>query len=106
MISIVGFIARNPKYSASNIRSLWAVRKAMKQHKASNPKCESCNRTKYLHTHHIEPVHINALRADDQSNMQTLCKDCHWTIGHACNWYSYVPNCQAVAHAVAVGMVR
>lgn len=106
MLSIAGFIARNTGYSAANIRRLWSVRKAMKAHKLANPLCDSCSRTKKLHTHHIVPVHVDALLADDQKNMQTLCKDCHWTIGHGCNWSTWVPRCQAVAHAVAASITR
>ena len=79
---IFSFVKRNPLYSVRNWRRLYKVRKAMKAHKAANPSCEWCDRTKSLETHHIQPVLIHPLLAGDKDNMISLCRKCHLTVAH------------------------
>ena len=91
------FEIRNPSYSIKNIRSLYAVRKVMKQWKIDNPRCAWCGRTK-IHVHHILPVKdcIRMNRPDlvmDKENLISLCgKRCHIAIGHMGNWKDHNEN--------------
>jgi len=92
MISIAGFISRNPGFAFKEIRQLWTVRKAMDAFRESNPSCEACGTKKSIHIHHIVPVHINPMLAGSESNFIALCKKHHLAVGHGRSWKSYVPN--------------
>jgi hypothetical protein len=50
--------------------------------------CEWCGSAKDLNVHHIIPQHIAPELAHDKSNMIVLCRPCHFTLGHRCNWSS------------------
>ena len=51
-------------------------------------KCEWCGSAKDLNVHHIIPQHIRPDLSHDKANMIVLCRPCHFTIGHRCNWSS------------------
>jgi hypothetical protein len=59
----------------------------------AHPACEICGSTKDLEVHHIKPFHLRPDLELDPSNIITLCKskkwglDCHFTFGHAGNYY-------------------
>lgn len=51
---------------------------------AKHPKCEACGTTKDLNCHHVIPFHTTqGKRLElDESNLITLCREHHFTIGH------------------------
>ena len=72
---------RSPKWR--NIRN---------NHLKLHNKCEACGSTKDLEVHHIVPVHIDADKELDPSNLITLCaKSCHLLFGHLMDFKSYNP---------------
>jgi hypothetical protein len=75
-------------FSILNNRSyLW--KKCRDNHILNNPTCAACGRNKSLQVHHIEPVHLNPKKELDTSNLITLCKLCHFHIGHLMDWKSW-----------------
>lgn len=48
--------------------------------------CEGCALDFNLEVHHIIPFHIRPELELDESNLITLCRDCHWNIGHLRDW--------------------
>lgn len=99
---IAGFITRNPGYSVQNVRKLPEVRRAMREHDEKHPACSWCYKIP-SDVHHIEPVHVNPDRAGDPSNLISLCRTCHYTIGHGGrSWKDYN---ERVREMVAVGNV-
>lgn len=72
------YTSRSPKWT--NVR---------KQHLIENNSCCGCGKKDKLEVHHIEPVHVNPNRELDPSNLVTLCKSCHFTIGHLMDWSSW-----------------
>ena len=63
--------------------------KIRKTHLEENNSCCGCGKTDKLEVHHIEPYHVNPNRELDPSNLITLCKSCHFTIGHLMDWSSW-----------------
>jgi hypothetical protein len=60
-----------------------------KQHLKDNNSCCACGKKDKLEVHHIEPYHVNPNRELDPSNLITLCKSCHFIIGHLMDWTSW-----------------
>jgi hypothetical protein len=60
-----------------------------KEHLKENNTCSGCGKKDKLEVHHIEPYHVNPDRELDPSNLLTLCKNCHFTIGHLMDWSSW-----------------
>jgi len=74
-------------FNFTNRSSKWAT--VRKDHLKENNSCCGCDKKEKLEVHHIEPVHINSNRELDPSNLITLCKSCHFTIGHLMDWNSW-----------------
>lgn len=77
-----------------NMFNLYSARssdwnKIRKQHLEDHPFCSGCKTKNKLEVHHIEPYHVNPDRELDPSNLITLCKSCHFTIGHLMDWTSW-----------------
>jgi|LakMenEpi03Aug12_release.lakeMendotaPanAssembly.Ray.scaffolds.fasta_scaffold02373_3 hypothetical protein len=76
-----------------------------KQHLTENNSCCGCGKKDKLEVHHIEPVHVNSNRELDPSNLVTLCKSCHFTIGHLMDWSSWnidvVSDCRVYLNKVS-----
>ena len=71
-------------------------------HLATHSACAACGvKDKSCTPHHIVPVHVDAARELDPSNLITLCEssthNCHLIFGHFLNWTSW--NTQVVADA-------
>ena len=60
-------------------------------HHYLQPRCQWCNSTHDLNVHHIEPQHLHPELRDVPSNLVTLCRECHFTLGHKRNWTNSVP---------------
>jgi hypothetical protein len=80
---ILGYIWRNRGAAARNMRSTIA---AMREQIRRQPWCAFCGGTKRLEAHHVTPVSECPEMADDQFNLLTLCRWCHFVVGHLCDW--------------------
>lgn len=72
---------RSPKWS--DVRAAYV---------RQNPRCVACGTNKNLNVHHIKPFHTNPELELDISNLITLCREHHFTIGHKSNWKNSNPN--------------
>lgn len=71
-----------------------AVRDA---HLKTEPTCTACGETRNLEVHHVEPFHLSPERELDPSNLLTMCRDCHWFLGHLQHWDRINPHARADA---------
>lgn len=64
--------------------------KIRKEHIKKYPYCAACGKSSKIEVHHIEPVHINADRELDPTNLITLCDSpCHIVFGHLMDYKSW-----------------
>ncbi len=54
--------------------------------------CRWCGRTVNLNRHHIVPQSANPALSDVRENLVVLCRDCHFVLGHRCDWRQYNPD--------------
>lgn len=54
--------------------------------------CMWCGRTVNLNRHHIVPQSANPALRDVKENLIVLCRDCHFVLGHRCDWKRYNPD--------------
>lgn len=54
--------------------------------------CAWCHRTVNLNRHHVVPQAANPALRDVKENLIVLCRDCHFVLGHRCNWKQYNPD--------------
>jgi hypothetical protein len=54
--------------------------------------CAWCHRTVNLNRHHVIPQAANPALRDVRENLVVLCRDCHFVLGHRCNWKQYNPD--------------
>ena len=54
--------------------------------------CAWCGRTVNMNRHHVIPQAANPSLRDVKSNLVVLCRDCHFVLGHRCNWKQYNPD--------------
>ena len=60
--------------------------------------CEWCHRVKNLNRHHIIPQSANPALKDDYDNIIVLCRDCHFVLGHRCNWKRFNPDVRIIVN--------
>lgn len=58
--------------------------------------CAWCHRTYKLNRHHIVPQSADPTKIHDLSNIIILCRDCHFVLGHRCDWKKFNPDVQAI----------
>jgi len=58
--------------------------------------CQACGTDGELEVHHIKPVHAGGDELDPD-NLITLCRPCHFALGHACDWRAWRPEITALA---------
>lgn len=67
--------------------------KMRREHLEKFPKCAACGKSEKLEVHHIVPVHVDASKELDGTNLITLCEgkslNCHLVIGHLCSFQSW-----------------
>lgn len=64
---------------------------AMDQYGRAHPTCEWCG-TQKIEVHHVLPQHLRPDLAADTNNMVSLCRECHFVVGHKKDWvHGYVP---------------
>lgn len=54
--------------------------------------CAWCRRTVNLNRHHVIPQAANPALRDVRENPVVLCRDCHFVLGHRCDWKQYNPD--------------
>lgn len=54
--------------------------------------CAWCKRTVNLNRHHVIPQAANPALRDVKENLVVLCRDCHFVLGHRCDWRQYNPD--------------
>ena len=59
--------------------------------------CRWCRRTVNLNRHHAVPQAANPALRDVRENLIVLCRDCHFVLGHRCNWKQYNPDVMYIA---------
>jgi hypothetical protein len=52
---------------------------------AEHPVCEACGTRSDLNVHHVAPFHDCPERECDPTNLITLCREHHLTLGHRCD---------------------
>lgn len=60
--------------------------------------CAWCKRTQKLNRHHIVPQSANPLLKDEYTNIVVLCRDCHFVLGHRCNWKKFNPDVMEIVN--------
>ena len=60
--------------------------KVRNEHIKKQPVCCGCNASSRLEAHHIIPFHFRPDLELEPGNLITLCRDCHWNIGHLRDW--------------------
>lgn len=80
-------------------------RTVREEHLRREPFCQACERVKDLEVHHILPVHAGGEELSP-ANLVTLCRDCHYTIGHACDWRAWRPQVRDIADRIRSADVR
>lgn len=63
-------------------------RKVRNRHIKAYPQCAVCNRKKRLEVHHIKDFSEYPELELSLSNLITLCRPCHFLIGHLSSWKS------------------
>ena len=48
--------------------------------------CCGCGSMSKLEVHHIQPFHVRPDLELDKTNLITLCRECHYQIGHLRDW--------------------
>ena len=77
-------------YGAEERSSHWpTVRKHFVE---SHPFCACCGSNDNLNVHHITPFHIDPALELDPNNLISLCRNCHFRIGHKNNWKNSNPD--------------
>lgn len=60
-------------------------------HLAANPSCICCGR-KADRVHHLKPFHLHPELELEDSNLRSMCQDCHFSIGHLWNFKNENPD--------------
>ena len=60
--------------------------------------CSWCHREKNLNRHHIVPQSADRSLRDEPTNIVVLCRDCHFVLGHKCNWKHFNPDVMTIVN--------
>lgn len=61
-------------------------RSVRENHLKVEPNCIGCGLDFNLEVHHVLPYHLRPEFELEPTNLVTLCRDCHWNIGHLRDW--------------------
>lgn len=84
------------------------VQSAKRRHRKTHPECLVCGSDSTVSTgnrcdvHHVLPVHVAEKLACDPLNLRTLCRSCHFVVGHCSNWKDYNGNVDKTIQAVRI----
>lgn len=67
-------------------------RRARNLYISAHYECAMCGIRKKLEVHHVVPYHVSEKLRYDQSNLITLCRECHFRFGHGRNWHKSNPD--------------
>lgn len=67
--------------------------------------CAWCHRKKNLNRHHIIPKSANPALKNEFSNIVVLCRDCHFVLGHRCNWKKFNPDVMIIVETYTNSIV-
>jgi 5-methylcytosine-specific restriction endonuclease McrA len=67
-------------------------RNARNAHVKDHPVCEMCGINKKIEVHHIKPYSKYPAYRYDDSNLITLCHECHFRFGHGRNYHMSNPD--------------
>lgn len=76
-----------------------------RKHLASEGTCQSCGKSHDLEVHHITPVHAGGDELDP-TNLISFCRDCHFVVGHACDWHAWRDDVRVVARVLRQSKIR
>ena len=76
----------------------WA--RVRREHLEREPACIACGRSDELEVHHVVPYHEDKALELDPANLASMCRDCHYAIGHAYDWKSWRPDVRQIAEAI------
>jgi hypothetical protein len=106
LLILVALFVFGPILAAASIRSTAAESRSPEwpriraDHLRTEPECAACGKREFLNVHHIYPFHLFPDRELDQSNLITLCRDHHFSLGHAgVSWSAYNPDVRIDAQA-------
>jgi len=68
------------------LRNTYKWRVARAEHLKVESHCMICGLLRKLEVHHIVPWHVDESLRFIQSNLVTLCRECHYRFGHWNNW--------------------
>jgi hypothetical protein len=54
--------------------------------------CSWCHRVVELNRHHVQQQAARPDLKDVKENLVVLCRDCHFVLGHRCNWKQVNPD--------------
>ena len=90
---------------STNLPSKNDIRRAKRLYRKTFNFCAACGSARSsngnrIDIHHIFPVSENPEKAAIQSNLISMCRKHHYTIGHCSNWNWHNTNVEATAAAV------
>jgi len=68
------------------IKRSYEITKALNLYRKEHPTCAWCDTNKKIEVHHIVPLWSNILLGADPNNFISLCRKCHFTVGHNGNF--------------------
>jgi len=98
-------------YGSSERSGHWPTVRAA--YLAEHPTCEACGSADDLNVHHVAPFHLRPELELDPTNLITLCREHHFSIGHdpdgpgplRPNWKAANPNVRRDAAKMAKTLV-
>ena len=82
-----------------------AWRTVRAKHLVVEPNCQCCGRNKEMEVHHVLPVHAGGPELD-RANLISFCHDCHFVVGHACDWKAWRADVRRIAKLMRESEVK
>lgn len=82
--SIIGYWTGQPRSSH------WPATR--RNYLLRHPSCEACCTKLRLEVHHKVPFYVDKSLELVEANLLTLCRDCHFMLGHLKDWSKYNPH--------------
>lgn len=88
------FSALSNLFSLLSRSGRWAS--VRRKHLVLEPVCQSCGRDKEVEVHHVLPIHAGGEELEEE-NLISFCRDCHFVVGHACDWKAWRADVRRIA---------
>lgn len=72
---------------AAGRSSKWPALRAA--HLKVQPECQFCGADEEIEVHHVVPVFRCAEMELDSTNLISMCRPCHYAVGHLSSWQSF-----------------